>query len=69
MIQVLKATEAQYNSLNGRVNGSNKIEFVKDANNNWIVGKEVLSDPLWQAIWPDLNHLEEVPFNPVEVNF
>ena len=68
MIQVLKATEAQYNSLNGRINGNSILEFTKDANKNWIIGKEVLSDQTWQAIWPDLNQLEEIPFNPVDVN-
>ena len=69
MIQVLKATESQYNSLNGRINGNNKLEFVKDANSNWIIGKKVLSDQTWQDIWPELHQLEEIPFNPVEVNF
>lgn len=65
MIDVLKATNEQYNSLNGRVNGNSKIQFIKDADGNWIVGKEVLTDPVWQVIWPDLNQLEEIPFNPV----
>ena len=69
MIQVLKATEAEYNSLNGLVNGINKIEFIKDANNNWIVGKQVLSDPKWESIKSQLLELEEIDFNPVEVNF
>ena len=69
MIRVLKATNAQYNALNGTINGNSKLEFTKDADNNWIIGKEVLSDAKWQAIWPDLNQLVEIPFNPVEVNF
>ena len=65
MIKVLKATDVQYNNLNGRVNGNSRIEFIKDADGNWIIGKEVLTDPNWQAIWPDLNQLEDIPFNPV----
>lgn len=65
MIQVLKATEAQYNAINGRVSGNSKIEFLKDANNNWIIGKEVLIDPAWQPIRPELNQLSEIDFNPI----
>ena len=64
-MNVLKATEQQYNSLNGRVNGNSRLEFSKDADNNWIIGKEVLADTKWQALWPDLNKLEEIPFNPL----
>lgn len=65
MIKVLKATEAQYNSFNGRVNGVHILQFVKDADNNWIIGKEVSTDSAWQAIWPDLNQLVEIDFNPI----
>lgn len=67
MIKVLKATESQYNSLNGRENGGSKIEFIKDTNDNWIIGKEVLSDPTWQAIKPELIQLEEIEFSPIEI--
>jgi hypothetical protein len=44
MIRVLKATKSQYEFLNGYKYGANTLQFVKDGNNNWIVGKEVLNN-------------------------
>ena len=67
MIQVLKATEEQYNFLNGLVKGSNKLEFIKDADDHWIVGKQVLNDPAWESIKAELLELEEIDFNPIVV--
>ena len=67
MTQVLKATEAEYSSLNGSVSENNVIEFIKDANNNWIVGTEVLTDPTWQSIWSILNQLEQIDHNPIQI--
>lgn len=66
-MKVLKATESQYNSLNGRVNGNSLLNFVKDADNNFIVGKEVLMDASWKAIRSDLEQLQEINFNPIVV--
>ena len=65
MIRVLKATSAQYNNLNGLINGNSKIEFIKDAANNWIIGKSVLSDSALISIRPWLNQLQEIDFNPI----
>lgn len=64
-MKVLKATQPQYNALHGRVNGNSILKFTKDAGDNWIIGKEVLSDPIWKAIRPDLNQLVEIDFNPI----
>ena len=64
-MKVLKATEAQYNDLNGYANGNSKLEFVKDAYGNWIVGKLVLSDIAFLPIRPQLEELEEIEFNPI----
>lgn len=65
MIRVLKATNAQYNNLNGLVNGNSKLEFIKDNANNWIIAKSVLTDPAWLSIRPALNQLQEIDFNPI----
>lgn len=67
MTQVLKATEAQYNAINGYTQGNNKIEFIQDANDNWIIGKSVLTDIAFSEILPQLQELEEIPFNPKRV--
>jgi hypothetical protein len=54
MIQVLKATQEQYNKLNGYTNGLHSIQFIKDANNNWVIGQEILNDISYQFIWGDI---------------
>ena len=62
---VLRATQEQYNALNGYTNRNSRLQFVKDADNNWIVGKSVLTDDAFLAIRPQLEQLEEIPYNPV----
>ena len=64
---VLKATQEQYNKLDGFRKGNNVLKFTKDANANWIVGKNVLTDDAFLEIRDELNQLEEVEFNPVQV--
>jgi len=61
---VLKATQQQYNELNGYRNGNSVLQFTKDANDNWIVGKSVLTDQAFEAIKPQLEQLEEIEHNP-----
>ena len=65
MTRVLKATNAQYKVLNGATNGNSRLDFIKDAGNNWIIGKSVLSDLAWLSIKPVLNQLQEIDFNPI----
>ena len=70
-MKVLKATETQYNALDGYRNGNFVLKFAKDANDNWIVGKSVLTDPNFAAIHDQLNELEKIEFvkpqNEVEI--
>lgn len=61
---VLAATQNQYNALNGYRNRNSVLQFVKDADNNWIVGKQVLTDEAFVAIRPQLEALEEIDHNP-----
>jgi hypothetical protein len=63
-MKVLKATIEQYNALNGYRNGNSVLQFVEDANGNWIVGLSVLADEAFLAIRPQLEQLEEIDFNP-----
>ncbi len=62
---VLKATQAQYEALDGYRNGDNLLKFAKDANDNWIVGLEVLSDSAFEATHNQLNELERIEYVPV----
>lgn len=64
-MKVLKATQEQYDSINGFQNGVHKIEFVKDANDNWIVDVVVKENPAFSEISDILNSLEEIDFSPV----
>jgi len=63
-MEVIKANEKQYSNLNGFRNGSNKLEFLKDFDDNWIVGKEVLTDDKFLEIRNELEQLEVIPYNP-----
>ena len=62
---VLKATQAQFDALDGYRNGDNLLKFAKDGNNNWIVGTAVLDDPAFAAIHDQLNELERIEYVPV----
>lgn len=59
---VLKATVAQYKSLNGFENGLSILQFAKDGNDNWIVGIEVLTDPEFEQIRTKLNELKQIEY-------
>lgn len=59
---VLHPNSEQYNSLNGYKNQSSKLEFVKDGSDRWIVGLEVLDDPNFVEIKPQLEELETIEY-------
>lgn len=61
---VLKANIEQYNALNHYENNGNILEFVKDGNDNWIVGMNVLTAECFYEIWHDLSQLETIEFIP-----
>ena len=63
---VLKATQAQYDALDGYRNGKNLLKFAKDGNDNWIVGSAVLSDAAFAAIHDQLDALERIEYTPIE---
>lgn len=62
---VLKATQAQFDALDGYINGDNLLKFVKDGNDNWIVGTAVLNDSSFEAIHYQLNELERIEYVPI----
>ena len=62
---VLKATQAQYDALDGYRNGDNLLKFAKDGNDDWIVGTAVLDDSAFAAIHEQLNALERIEYVPV----
>ena len=63
---VLKApTTYRKEKIEGLTIGSNLIRFVKDANNNWIVGKDILTDPNFTHLQSEFVSLEEIEYNPI----
>lgn len=64
-MKVLKADERQYTALDGYENKNHKLSFVKDADDNWIVGKNILKDDRFKLIHPQLRQLEEINFKPI----
>ena len=62
---VLKATQEQYDALNGYRNKSHRLIFDKDGNNNWVVCVGVLSSPHFKEIHNQLNELERIEYVPI----
>ena len=65
-MKVLKATQEQYEQLNGYQNEVHRLEFIKDANDNWIVGMQVLNCSAFESILDQLNELEEIDYMPIQ---
>ena len=63
-MQVLTPTLEQFNKLNEYKTNSSQLLFVKDNNNKWIVGIEVLNDPKYAEIHNELNQLERIEYTP-----
>jgi hypothetical protein len=63
-MKVLKANTQQYEVLQGFANGSHIIDFSLDADDNYIIGKEVLTDNKFLEIRNQLEELKVIPYNP-----
>jgi hypothetical protein len=59
---VLKATLAQKKALEGVYLEQCELKFVKDFNNNWIVGLEVLEDENFIEIKEQLSKLKQIEY-------
>ena len=65
-MEVLKANIQQYEVLQGFANGNHIIDFSLDADDNYIIGKQVLTDDNFLEIRNQLEQLEVIPYNPKE---
>jgi hypothetical protein len=68
MAIVLLATQEIFDRLNGYKNGNSLLEFVSDANDNWVVGEEVLNDVAFAEIHEDLSTLEKINYVPKQID-
>ena len=65
-MEVLKANIQQYEVLQGFANGNHVIEFSLDADDNYIIGKQVLTDDNFIEIRESLKELKVINYNPKE---
>jgi hypothetical protein len=68
MAIVLLATQEIFDRLNGYKNGNSLLEFVSDANDNWVVGEEVLNDVAFAEIHEDLSTLDKIDYVPKNID-
>ena len=63
---VLKATDEQKDRLEGtHLNGY--LQFIQDADDNWIVGVGVINNSNFIEIREELNSLERIEHNPKKI--
>ena len=67
-MEVLKATSEQKELLEGNYNNGHVLRFVKDADDNWIVGIRVIEDPNFAQIKDQLEQLERIEYKPKKIN-
>ena len=65
-MEVLKANTQQYEALQGFANHNHIINFSLDADDNHIIGKQILTDDKFLEIRNQLKQLEVIPYNPKE---
>ena len=63
-MDVLKANQEQFSNLEGFSNGNSYIKFTQDADDNYIIGKQILTDDKFLEIRNQLEQLEVIPYNP-----
>lgn len=61
---VLRASEYQKGNLHGVQVGNHRIEFTKDGNGEWIIGKQVLDNPVFAEYRSKLIRLTEIEYVP-----
>jgi len=63
-MDVLKASLEEFSNLEGFSNGNSYIKFTQDADDNYIIGREVLTDDKFLEIREELEQLEVINYNP-----
>ena len=61
---VLRASEYQKKNLDGVRVGNNKIQFTKDGNGEWIIGRQVLDSSVFSEYRSKLIRLTEIEYVP-----
>jgi hypothetical protein len=66
-MKVLKATLYKKNKLEGIYKNGSVLQFIKDANNNYVVNDAVLFDPDFEEIKDQLELLPLIDYEPKQV--
>lgn len=67
-MKVLKATFKQKTALECTYKKGSVLQFIQDANNNWVVNDSVLFDENFEEIREQLEALTLIDFEPKIVN-
>ena len=62
---VLRASEYQKNNLHGQRRGNHVIEFTRDADGEWVIGKGILDNNHFDDLKSKLVRLKEIEHNPI----
>jgi hypothetical protein len=65
-MKVLKATTAKKTALEGIYKNGAQLQFIQDANNNWVVNDAVLFDSDFEEIKTQLQALPLIDYLPIE---
>lgn len=63
-MKVLKATQEQYDALNGYTSGVHKLAFAQDNSGNWVIGRRCMGEVAFSGIFHELEELELITFSP-----
>lgn len=67
-MKVLKATLKQKNSLEGFYLNGAFLQFIKDANNCYVVNVDVINDANFKEIKTELEQLPLIEYKPLIIN-
>jgi hypothetical protein len=63
-MKVLKATFEQKKELQGAYKNSAVLQFIEDANGNWVVNENVMNDPNFESVKEELSSLPQINYVP-----
>ncbi len=66
-MKVLKATNTQRIALEGTYFNGAVLQFIQDANNDYVVNESVLIDPNFEAIHEQLASLPKIDYLPKQL--
>jgi len=66
-MEVLKATTKQKNDLSGTYPNGHVLQFIQDADGNWVCGVGNIDNPKFAEIKDQLSQLEVIDYKPKKI--